>query len=372
MALLPIMAWAAPEEPGPGADAALSATYHVSGVAAGEGRAALEKAVAAGHASAVLDYLEQRLELTDPAAFRPLLQDAGRFVAAYTVREQRRLAGSQEVTLDVQLNESALRLAAARQVLDRCFPPPRVVVLGAVAPAGDERAADPAEWVPELLAQRLKEAGLRVVAEDPVVDRITPAEVCRLHGADAAEGGLLARKALADAAALIVADLTLHQQDIGNGLVECRAHIEGRVIDAAGRELAVHEVDASLLSVDPGEGLQQAGDEAAAQLADAVAVEVALAAGRRDAVPDRVVMTFEGLRTDGRLAALGRFLDQRPGVDELEVLHHDDTVTRLSLRCTGAVMDLVDALQARRWDGFQLEARWVVGREMVFAVKPAR
>ncbi len=341
-------------------------SVQAEGTAVGTGAAAKREATANAQLAAIVDCVERLAPGKDLNPFKSILDAAPDYI-----RSSRRTdldVGEEDttVTINARILNGLLQRDAARILLRRLPQDTKVLVLVAER-IGKERALGlvPAGEAEIALGDWLREAGLDVVNPVTVRARRSEAELLEmLRGNDKVGGKLLAREHLAQVAVLGMCTVDGGTETQGTGLPTNRARLELRIIEAnEGAVLDTLSTESVLHSVDAAHGAMLSIQDACERLRNGLLTSTVLAAATN---PPKggVIMTIEGADDSGRVDAIIDALATVPGVENLEEVYRAKGTAQFRVEYGGKMAAFVKAITGRAYQGFRVETRRAVGRDL--------
>lgn len=348
-------------------------TVRTEGRAAGVGLAARNAAIDEARREAVISVLHSLAPGIDHLPLDPIVRKAHGYVRNFEILRHDQMDGVTRVEIDAHVLEKPLRQDLAATMLPRLPTMPRVlIVIDERIEAGNEPEA---LFRGNIVASVLKEAlGRQRIDVCDITHPGLPATPEQLAALPAATLETCSRMAQAIAMdVLIVGEAACAPESAPTGadVVRNRAVITLRVFRGIdGKMTDDLSAVASVYSLNPREGGEQALEDAAAKLAADTTVAVVIAAlGARE--DDRLLLTIIHPGSQERFDALLATLRDIPETQEAVVLFYSEDVARIRLRYDGAMSELIRAITARSYDGAELHVKKAVLREIHLEFPPS-
>jgi hypothetical protein len=340
-------------------------TAEAPGVGVGSRAAAVQNA----EREIVRETLEAALALDDMTPLAALIQQPGRYVRSTQLIRYDATDAATKVEIECFVNRKDLLKDAAAVLLPTMARPPTVLILiaeqlgsGGVLDASKPGAAETA-MAGELRAAKLEiadAAGARKgVDAGALLAKIqgtqgSPAELAARTGAQA----VILGEAVVNAAPMSATG-NVHTLNAGVTIRIYRGS-DGSLLDALSQE-------ANVQSANPAEGAVGAIGDACAKLGKEAALYAVLAA-IAPVKPDELILTLEDPGDRGRFDQVLQKAENAGGAGAVEEIFYTADMARLRIRYTGKVSDFVDTMLAGEYQGFTLEPRHVVQRDILLKV----
>ena len=318
----------------------------VQGHAEGTGFAARAEAIRAAQQNAVVQALEALVADKDLRMLRPLIRRAPSYVNAYSLIDPGiGLGGGTRVTLELTLNEAALRRDAAETLLPHLSSPPRILLLAAERPreAGfTPPSADTA--TAKALTGELEGKSFELAPVKAIVPYYTPEALSAALWGDVEAGRRFARENEADVVVLAAAVLDTQAIAEGAKVLRHTAVLTMRVYRGEdGKLVDVLESRAVVNGAKTTDYAPIAYGDAAVKAIGALRTAVVLAyIGALPYEGVRISIVYPGSKE--RLAGLKRKLESNPQVLGVERRFFHPALARLRVDYRGPMRPLLDAL----------------------------
>ncbi|MCX5771785.1 MAG: hypothetical protein NTZ09_16155 [Candidatus Hydrogenedentes bacterium] len=340
-------------------------TAEAPGIGVSSRAAAVQKA----EQEIVRKTLKAALAMEDMTPLNALIQQPGKYVRSTQLIRCDMTDAASKVEVECLVNRKNLLKDAAATLLPRMGRPPSVLVLMAeqfgstgVLDAARAGAAETA------LARELRAA--KVDVSDSAAVRAgadTDALLAKIQGTQGSPAELGAR---AGAQAVILGEAVVNEAPMSstgnvhtlNAGVTIRIYrgSDGSLLDALSQEATVQ-------SANPAEGAVGAIDDACAKLGKEAALYTVLAA-IAPVKQDELIVTVEGPGERDRFDQMLRQAENAGGAGSVEEIFYTAEMARLRIKYAGKVSDFVDTILAQDYDGFTLEPRHVVQRDILLKV----
>lgn len=338
------------------------------GYAQGDGPRARDAAELDAKRRALLIWLDSLLGEASEEDFAPILDRVDAYAVSSRIVELKHENAGTQVIVEVYVHEWRLRVDAAALLLPMLSSPPRVVLLiaeegpgNAVPIFGEEGRAVKA------LAKSLRARGIDVEDAAKLRERYTRRELSTyLRGGHLSIAKFGREYGVDVVIAGSVVAVTRLENSAGSTL-RTRATLRLSVIrseDAVLYDLIETEAEvSSLLAAD---GARIAIEDATYKGRDAAAVAVVLAAARSTVKSAKVELHLDNPRDWREVEQVAARLRAYEGVREVDVMRARTGTGIIRFAYSGKMSALVDGLTRPFPGGRDIEARRVVGRDMVF------
>jgi len=337
----------------------------------GEGVAARAAAVVEAEREIVRQTLQAALALEDMTPLEPLVRQPSRFIRSTQLINYTESGEATKVEVECFVDRKDLLTSAASVLLTRMVRPPVVLVMLA------ERMSDAAEWSADrpgaaetALAKGLRAAKLEIADPAPIRTNTGTGELLAKIGGETASPAELAARTGAQAVVLGEAVVDQIGNPAAGNILTVSAGVSLRIYRGSdGSLLDALAEEATVQSANPVEGVLAAINDAAAKLVKEAALYGVLAA----AAPvrqDELIVTVQDPGRRERFEQLMRSAQALTGKDAVEEIFFAADLARLRVKYQGQVSDFVDTLLARKYEGFALEPRHVVQRDILLRVNP--
>ena len=341
----------------------------MTAAAPGIGVSSRAAAVQKAEQEIVRQTLDAALALEDLTPLDSLIQQPGKYVRSTQLIRYDTTDATTKVEVECLVNRKNLLKEAAATLLPRMSRPPSVLVLMAeqFGSAGvfDSSRAGAAETA---LSKELRAAKLEV--SDPAVVRAgadTAALLAKIQGTLGSPAELAAHTG---AQAVILGEAVVNEGPMSaagnvhtlNAGVTIRIYrgSDGSLLDALSQEATVQ-------SANPAEGAVGALGDACAKLGKEAALYAVLAAVA-PVRQDELIVTVEEPGDRGRFDQLLRQAENAGGAGSVQEIFYTGEMARLRVKYAGKVSDFVDTILAQDYEGFTLEPRHVVQRDILLKV----
>lgn len=340
-------------------------TAEAPGIGVSSRGAAVQKA----EQDIVRQTLDAALVLDDMTPLNGLIQQPGKYIRSTQLIRYDTTDTATKVEVECFINRKDLLKEAAATLLPRMGRPPAVLVLMAeqfgsagVLDASRTGAAETA------LSKELRAAKLEV--SDPAALRAgadTDALLAKIQGTLGSPAELAARTG---AQSVILGEAVVNEGPTSasgnvhtlNAGVTIRIYrgSDGSLLDALSQEATVQ-------SANPAEGAIGAIGDACAKLAKEAALYAVLAAVA-PVKQDELIVTVEEPGERGRFDQVLRQAENAGGEGSVQEIFYTGDLARLRVKYAGKVSDFVDTILAQHYQGFTLEPRHVVQRDILLKV----
>lgn len=338
------------------------------GYAQGDGPQARDAAELDAKRRALLLWMQNFLGEVSERDFAPILDRVGDYAQSSRIVELKHEDGGTHVIVEVYVREWPLRVDFAALLAPMLTTAPRVVLL--IAEEGPGNAAPifgTEATTVKALAKSLRARGIEVEEPAELRKRYTKRELLTYL-----RGGLpsIAKFGRENNADIVIAGsaiaVTRLESSVGR-MLRVRTSLNLSVVrseDAALYESIATEAEVTCLVAE--DGARIAFEDAIYKGRDAAAVATVLAAARPRAATAEVELRLENPLDWREVERVARRLRTIEGVREVEVLRAQTGTGIIQFEYTGKMSALVDDLTRPFPQGRNLQARQVVGREMLF------
>lgn len=339
-----------------------------SAEAPGGGVVARAAAVGRAEREIVGETLEAALALDDMTPLEPLVRQYSRFIRTTQLISYKETGDETQVEVECFVDRKELLTSAASILLTRMVRPPVVLVLMAERlSAADELSADRAGAAETALARELRCAKLGVAGTAAIRENMEAAELLARIGGQAGSPAELAARAGAQTVILGEAVVDETEPPAAGNVLTSNAAVTLRIYRGSdGSLLDGLSEEATVQSANPVEGAVGAVNDACAKLARDAALYAVLAAA--PVRPDELIVTVEDPGRRDRFDQLVQSAQAATGQGAVEEIFFADDMARLRVKYEGRVSDFVDTILARKYEGFALEPRHVIQRDILLRV----
>lgn len=337
----------------------------------GVGLAAREAALKAAQRVVLERVLRSMVVAADLRTFKPILDNASRYVAGYDLLRHDVVDTWTSVEIDAEVVEKPLRSDIAALALP-LFPEPPSVLLLLGEQVGDDRivSVPDAGYAETALKDRLKRLGLNVAGSESLAPLYTQAQLIGYVEGGREEQSQFAERCLEDVVVVGTA-VTSHAPESGGEVFRNRATLTLQVYRGGDAKLLdAFAISAAVLGADPNEAGLQAVEDACAKMAGEVAVAAALALLGSEPVTATTI-TIHAPATPERLEQIAAELLALPGVDTIRSLFISPALGRLRLVGEVPLVDLSRGMETLVVEGQSLKVNQAFGRTIEATAAPA-
>ncbi len=341
-------------------------TVRTEGRAAGVGLTARNAAIDEARREAVMSVLHSLAPGIDHSPLEPILRRAAGYVRNFELLRHDQLNGATRVEIDAHVLEKPLRQDLAAIMLPRLPTMPRVLIVinERIETGNESEALSGGDIVASVLQESLARQRIDVCGITRPGLPATPKQLVALPAATLEECSRMAQAIAMDVLIVGEAICAPESAPTGSDVVRNRAVITLRVFRGIdGKMTDDLSAVASVHSLNPREGGEQALQDAAAKLAadTIVAVVIAALGAQQD---DAILLTLINPGSQERFDALLAALRAIPETDEAIALFYSEGIGRIRLRHDGPMSELVRAVTARSYAGAEIQVRKAVMREI--------
>ena len=335
----------------------------IRGFAEGAGFAAHREALIDAQQEAMREILRVKVASGDLRPYRSMIRKAEHYVTRVEELQSETAGGETRVEVDAYLDMTALEQDLAALALPRLPEAPTLSCLVAVEENGAIEVGDPC-FVEEKLVEGLKKLGLAPSPHTALNDLFKVSDYHDAALGDVAAASKYARETLADVTliGLVTVERREGVQEGAPGRTRANLTVkvfrgrDGDLLDAFSRSAAI-------TGLDPDQCREEAvGDAVTKIIGDVTVATVLSVLGQQH--EEEVLITLQNPGSRTRVTAFLEAFQQEPMIDYIEESYFSTTVARIRLGYQGNLGYLVDQVRDRSYEGWPLEIREVVGREM--------
>lgn len=345
-------------------------TVRTKGSAEGVGLSSRKLAVESACQLALEEVLGAMINSTDMTLFKPVLQQASRYVARYDLLRSDVVGTATEVEIDAHVQEKPLKHDVAAIMLPRLPRKPSVRVLLAEYIGPGAREGGPTFDIAEaVFREPLEDFGFTVKGVHDLLDHYEAPQLMAIAEGDVPTTAAFARANAEDV--VLVGSITTTHEPAGadSNMLRNRARAVMRVVSGPdGKVRDTLTAEAAVQSVEPVEGGTQAAQDACGKLTGDCVVAIVLAVlGMEDET--RVIVRVDQPGTQPAVDELCVLLRGVMGVGGIEPLFFSETLARLAVEYSGEMAFLSDSIAGKTVSGRKVEIARCVKREITLRLR---
>jgi len=335
----------------------------VHGFADGVGFAAHREAVMEARYEAIREILRSKVASGDLRPFRSMVRKSAQYVTRVEELHIDTQVGQTRVEVDAYVDMRSLEQDLAALVLPRLPEAPTVSCLIAVETDGaveieTDNVAEAA------LVSGLKNLGLNASPHTDLKDVFRTSDFHDAVLGDVLKSAAYARETLADVVLIGIVAMEPGVPASEGAPARTRGTLTLKVFRGHDGDLIdVFSRSAAITGLDPDSRREEVMEDVSAKMLGDIAVATVLSVlGMQQ--QDQVLITLHNPGSRARLGAFMDVLQMVPLIDTIEESFFSERLARIRLRYTGNMGYLVDQIRDRSYEGWPLEIKEVVGRDM--------
>lgn len=341
------------------------------GRAEGTGYTARHNALQAAKQEVIWEILKSKVATGQKLQpYRVMVRNADAYIDRVTELHVDTDGGVTRVEIDAYVDIRALEQDLASTAKPRLAKPPVISCLIAEQDENGLISISEDGVTERALVAGLDKLELDARSHTELTVQYSDADLHEVLTGDIERAAAYARETLADAVVIGIVQVERESDQDQSGTAKTRAALEVRVFRGSdGDLLEVFARSAAITGNDPESCRAEASGDVADKLLGDITVTTVLSV-LSSQKRDEVLITLLNPGTQERIRLLLGLIEQDPGVHSVEEAYFSERSARIRVGYDGPMSHLVDLIRDKSFDGWVLEVREVIDREMNLIMVP--